>query len=72
MGETETHTFYDFGIFEPVTKPHTQLILSLETQGHLTKIKNKRNTFIKHISFINLGFLKLQCLTFFQKTGTDK
>ena len=35
MGEAQTPHFYDFGIFEPVTKPQNQLFLSLQTPGHL-------------------------------------
>ena len=35
MGETETSPFYEFGIFEPVTKPQNQLFLFSETSGHL-------------------------------------
>ena len=48
MGEAQTPHFYDFGIFEPVTKPQNQLCLSLETPGHLNKIK-KDPHFQKHI-----------------------
>ena len=33
MGEAQTPHFYDFGIFEPVTKPQNQHYLSLETPG---------------------------------------
>ena len=39
MGEPENPHFYDFGIFERVTKPQNQHYLSLETPGHLKKIK---------------------------------
>ena len=45
MGEPKTTYFYDFGIFEPVTKPQNQLSLSLETPGHLTKKQEKSKTF---------------------------
>ena len=41
MGETKTPHFYDFGIFEPVTKPQHQHYLSLEPAGYLTKTKEK-------------------------------
>ena len=37
MGEAQTPHFYDFGIFEPVTKPQNQHHLSLEAPGHLKK-----------------------------------
>ena len=39
MGETRTHHFYGFGIFEAVTKPQNQLFLSLGTPRHLKEIK---------------------------------
>ena len=39
MGEAQTPHFYDFGIFEPVTKPQNQQCLSLGTPGHLKTIK---------------------------------
>ena len=42
MGETKTPHFYDFGIFEPVTKPQNQLFLYLETPGHLQQ--NQENS----------------------------
>ena len=35
MGEAQSPHFYDFGIFEPVTKTQNQLFLPLETPGHL-------------------------------------
>ena len=41
MGETEAPHFYDFGIFEPVTKPQNQLFLFLETPGDLKKIQKQ-------------------------------
>ena len=41
MGRAQTHYFYDFGIFEAVTKPQNQLFLSLETPGYLTKNEEK-------------------------------
>ena len=42
MGEAQTPHFYDFGIFEPVTKPPNQHDLSLETPGHFKT--NQENT----------------------------
>ena len=42
MGETKTPDFYDLGIFEPVTKPQNQLILSFETPGQITKSRKHR------------------------------
>ena len=40
MGKTKNPLFYDFGIFEPATKPQNQLFLSLDTPGHFKKSKN--------------------------------
>ena len=49
MGETKTPHFYDFGIFEPVTKPQNQHYLSLETPGYSKKInQNPWNLFRKY------------------------
>ena len=45
MGEAQTPHFYDFGIFEPVTKPQNQLCLSLEPPGHLTKSRKNPKHF---------------------------
>ena len=39
LGNLNNPHFYDFGIFEPKPKPQNQLFLSLETPGHLNKIK---------------------------------
>ena len=52
MGETKTPHFYDFGIFEPVTEPQNQLFLSLETPGHLQKIKTQSQNILKHITYV--------------------
>ena len=41
MGEAQTPHFYDFGIFEAVTKPQNQHYLSLETPGYSNKIEKK-------------------------------
>ena len=57
MGEAQTHHFYDFRIFEPVTKPQNQHYLSLETPGHLNKIKKIHGTF-ENMIFLNLGIKK--------------
>ena len=49
MGEAQTPHFYDFGIFEPVTKPQNQHYLSLETPGYSKKInKNPWYLFRKY------------------------
>ena len=55
MGEAQTPHYYDFGIFEPVTKPQNQHYLSLETPGYLKQIKKNPGTFSKHIMFVNRG-----------------
>ena len=52
MGEAQTPHFYDFGIFEPVAKPQNQHYLSLETPGHLKKIKIKPWNIFKHVLFL--------------------
>ena len=57
---------HDFWIFEPVTKPQNQLCLSLETPGHLNKIK-KNQTFLKH--GINLKIWEIQNLENVRKDG---
>jgi hypothetical protein len=49
MGEAQTPHFYDFGIFEPVTKLQNQHALSLEAPGHLKKIKKNHWNDFKHI-----------------------
>ena len=62
MGEAQTPHFYDFGIFEPVTKPQNQHHLSLETPGHLTKTKKQLwNILQKHTILSNpvIMFLKI-------------
>ena len=45
MGEPRTFHFYDFWVSEPVTKPRNQLLLSLETPGHIKQIKKYPNIF---------------------------
>ena len=52
MGETQNLHFYDFGIFESVTKPQKQLFLSLGTPGQLKKIK-------KHFQIFGFCFLQI-------------
>ena len=69
MGEAQTPRFYDLGIFEPVTKPQNQLFLSLETPGHLNKIKKITGTFEKTIIFINLKMVEIQNSDNFGKDG---
>ena len=69
MGETKTHHFYDFWIFEPVTKPQNQYYLSLQTPGHLKKIMGNLQHFRGIYVFINLWILKLQHFNMFRKVG---
>ena len=66
MGEAQTPHFYDFGIFEPVTKPQNQLVLSLETPGYLTKSINSLEH-LKNIIFVNLRILGIQVSVIFRK-----
>ena len=54
MGEAQTPHFYDFGILEPVTKPQNQYYLSLETPGHLNKIKKSPWNIFGYIMFVNV------------------
>ena len=52
MGETKTPHFDDFGFCEPVTKPQKPIIFSsLETPGHLNKIKNKSTNISEKYNF---------------------
>ena len=55
MGETKTPHFYDFWIFEPVTKPQNQLFLSLEAPGH-QKTQNAEHTFYESRNFETRNF----------------
>ena len=50
MGEPQTPHFYDFGTFERVLSSQNQLCLSLETPGHLNKIK-KKTTYVEKYYF---------------------
>ena len=70
MGEPKSPHFYDFGTFEPVTKPQNQVFLSLETPEHQQKQGNAGPLF-KNMILINLGILQLQPLASFEKTGTE-
>ena len=45
MGETKTSHVYDFGIFEPVTKPQNQLSVIFEDH----KTPNKKEEENKHV-----------------------
>ena len=58
MGEVQTPHFYDFGIFEPVAKLQIQLILFLETLGHLTNQEESPEHF-KHISKTKTRFVEI-------------
>ena len=70
MGEPNNSHFYDFGIFEPVITPQNQLFVSLETPGHLNKIKNNPQTVLRILLFINIKNPEL-FLTIFEKAGTE-
>ena len=73
MGEAQTPDFYDFGIFEPVTKPQNQHCLSLDTPGHSKEIKKNPGTFWKTKYFYEMSeFGNPKMLTIFEKTGADK
>ena len=72
MGEAQTLHFYDVGIFEPVTKPHNQLFLILETPGYLKIIKKIPGTLLRSIIFCKSRDLKIHILSIFEKTGTEK
>ena len=62
MGEAQTLHFYDFGIFEPVTKPQNQHYFSLETPGHLKTTKKNMGTSWKNIIYGNLRLKKFENL----------
>ena len=73
MGETKTPHFYDFGIFEPVTKPQNQHYLSLETPGHSKKIKKNPWNMLETYYFYKISeFGKLKILTLSEKAGTEQ
>ena len=59
MGEAQTPHFYDFGIFEPVTKPQNQHYLSLETPGYSKAIEKIPGTFLENITFIKSRNLEI-------------
>ena len=69
MGETKTPQLYDFGIFEPVTKPQNQLFLSLGTPGHLNKIKKHPWNIFEKYYLINVIFLETEYFYIFGKDG---
>ena len=52
MGETKTHHFYDFGISGRVHTFQKQLILSLETPGHLNKSRIIFGLFLCFITIV--------------------
>ena len=52
MGETTNFHFYDFGIFEPVTKLPNQVFSFLETPGHLKTIEKPWIMFKNIILFV--------------------
>ena len=58
MGESQTLHFYDFGIFERVPEPQSQLFLSLETPGYLNNVKKNPWNDLKSMG--RQGYIK-QC-----------
>ena len=71
MGGAQTPHFYDFRIFEPVSKPQNQFFLSLETAGHLKQIKKKPWNILNTI-FINVEILETHKFDMFRKGGRRK
>ena len=69
MGEAQTPHFYDFGIFEPVTKPQNQHYLSLETPRHLNEIKKIPGPFSNNMIFANGKLLETHNSDIFGKGG---
>ena len=68
MGETRTSHFYDFGIFEPVTKPLNQLHIFIFAEPR-TPNKNQEET-LKHFNKYSLyksRDLKIPCFDIFRK-----
>ena len=51
MGELQTPSVHDVGIFERVPKPQNQLLVSLETPGHLKQSRTLPDTLSKNIIF---------------------
>ena len=72
MGEAQTPHFYDFGIFEPVTKPQNQYYLSLETPGYSKKSRKIPGIFLENIIFIKSRNLEIQNFDHFRKDGHRK
>ena len=70
MGETQIPDFYDFGIFEPVTKPRNQLFLSLEIPGHLNNYKKFPNL-LNNVLWIS-EFWNSQSFDIFEKAGAEQ
>ena len=71
MGEPQTPHFYDFGISEPVTKPQSQLFLSLDTPEYLKKKQENPGTFFKY-HVCKSRDLGNPFLTISPKTGTEQ
>ena len=67
-GDPQTPHFYDFWIFEPVTKPQNQLYLSLETPGDLKKNKKIQNLF-KNYDVIKSRSFETPTFGHFRKGG---
>ena len=72
MGETKTPHFYDFGIFEPVTKPQNQLFLSLETPGHLKQFRQIPKHVTNKYMLANLKHFKVPYFDILRKDGHRK
>ena len=72
MGEAQTPHFYEFWIFEPVTKPQNQLFLFLETPGYLKTSEKNPQTFFKHMIVIHLEMMETHKTEMLEKTGTEE
>ena len=69
MGEPKSPHFYDFWIFETVTKPPNQVFLFSETPGHLKQSRQIPKHFLKNMSFINIGIVETENLDNVRKDG---
>ena len=63
MGEPQTQHLYDFGIFGRVQTLPNQYYFSLETPGHLKKIKQIHGIFQKYYCCKSQPFWKSKMLT---------
>ena len=72
MGETQNSQFYDFGLFEPVTKLQNQFFLSLETPEHINEIKKIPKDLSKTCFLHILKILETENVDNFRKDGRRK